>query len=97
MSPRGELPLGAGLNAQWARLISLHPLMAPASRPGWPDVPPPPSIFALGSTSLNEVTPPFTCGRSSAGVGLCVPSSRKTEGSPRQHEHHEWGGAWRDA
>ena len=36
MSPRGELPLGAGLNAQWARLISLHPLMAPASRPGWP-------------------------------------------------------------
>ena len=83
MSPRGELPLGAGLNAQWARLISLHPLMAPASRPGWPDVPPPPSIFALGSTSLNEATPPFACGGSSAGGSVCAsPRAARSKGRP---------------
>ena len=83
VSPRGELPLGAGLNAQWARLISLHPLMAPASRPGWPDVPPPPSIFALGSTSLNEAPPPFACGGSSAGGSVCAsPRAARSKGRP---------------
>ena len=38
MSLGGELPLGAGLNAQWARLTSSHPLLAPVSRPRWPDI-----------------------------------------------------------
>ena len=83
MSPRGDLPLGAGLNAQRARLISLHPLMAPASRPGWPDVPPPPSIFALGSTSMNEAPPTFACGGSSAGGAVCEsPRAAKSKGRP---------------
>jgi hypothetical protein len=83
VSPRGELPLGAGLNAQWARLVSSHPLMAPSSRPGWPDVPPPPSIFALGSTSLNEALPPFACGGSGAGESVCAsPRAAKSKGRP---------------
>jgi hypothetical protein len=83
VSPRGELPLGAGLNAQWARLASSHPLMAPSSRPGWPDVPPPPSIFALGSTSLHEALPPFACGGSSAGGSVCAsPRAAKSKGRP---------------
>ena len=83
MSPRGELPLGAGLNAQWARLVSSHPLMAPSSRPGWPDVPPPPSIFALGSTSLNEALPPFACGGSGARESVCAsPRAAKSKGRP---------------
>ena len=83
MSPRGALPLGAGLNAQQARLISLHPLMVPVSRPGWPAVPPPPSIFALGSTSLNEVPPTFACGGSSAGgSGFASPRAAKSKGRP---------------
>ena len=38
MSLGGDLPLGAGLNAQWARLTSSHPLLAPVSRPRWLDI-----------------------------------------------------------
>jgi hypothetical protein len=83
VSPRGALPLGAGLNAQQARLTSLHPLMVPVSRPGWPAVPPPPSIFALGSTSLNEALPPFACGGSGAGGSVCAsPRAAKSKGRP---------------
>ena len=57
MSLGGVLPLGAGLNAQQARLMSLHPVMVLVSRPGWPDVPPPPSKFALCSTYILNKTP----------------------------------------
>ena len=94
MSLGGELPLGAGLNAQWARLTSSHPLLAPVSRPRWPDILPCPRCSPWASP--NEATPPFTCGRSSAGVGLCVPSGREIEGPPLQHAHHERGRGWRD-
>ena len=84
MSPRGALPLGAGLNAQQARLISLHPLMVPVSRPGWPAVPPPPSMFALGSTSLNEVPPPLlhVAGRVRGGAVCASPRAAKSKGRP---------------
>jgi len=64
-------------------LTSLHPLMVSVSRPGWPDVPPPPSIFALGSTSLNEALPPFACGGSGAGESVCAsPRAAKSKGRP---------------
>jgi len=76
------LPLGA-VNAQQARLMSSHPLMVPASRPGWPDVPLPPSMFALCSTSLNKPPLAFACGGLSAGGSVCAsPRAVKSKGRP---------------